>query len=178
MWTTGVTLTSSGPPKGYSVVVLQVGYMNISSEFGRRGCQEGDPNWACWHDNVAKKTGGSWYSTTKEGYGTSWKVAQVVKRVNKTCADNSINNVVEKAGRSVFASLGAKTGTDRNVSSSEWITAWYTTILGPGAAKGVPAKVQQGAPAAALGRHKVREKGNTRIQNKPACTPRCLKWHP
>ena len=135
MWTTGVTLTSSGPPKGYSVVVLQVGYMNISSEFGRRGCQEGDPNWACWHDNVAKKTGGSWYSTTKEGYGTSWKVAQVVKRVNKTCADNSINNVVEKAGRSVFASLGAKTGADRNVSSSEWITAWYTTILGPGAAK-------------------------------------------
>ena len=31
--------------------------------------------------------------------------------------------------------MGAKTGSERNVSSTEWITAWYTTVLGPDAGK-------------------------------------------
>jgi hypothetical protein len=57
------------------------------------GCREGQSDWECWRDNVAKKTGGLWYSTTKNGYcgdGTvpapancTWKVAQEIKRVNK-----------------------------------------------------------------------------------------------
>jgi len=49
-------------------------------------------------------TGGFWYSTTSSGYcgddpssnppGCSWRVKNVIKRVNKTCSDQSIFSTV------------------------------------------------------------------------------------
>ncbi len=54
---------------------------------------------------VANKTGGNWYSTHDAGYcgadpskepaGCTWRVNEVVKRVNKTCSDNAIYATVE-----------------------------------------------------------------------------------
>merc|ERR1712194_186207 len=31
------------------------------------GCQPSSPEWACWAENIPRKTGGLWYSTLKEG---------------------------------------------------------------------------------------------------------------
>jgi len=122
-----------------------VGYENVTAHFASRGCGRGSTNWECWHDNIAKKTGGNWYSAFKNGYGTQWKVSQIIKRVNKTCSDNVINTAVEKAGPAIFKKFGAKTGAARNTSSPQYVTAWYTTVLG--AAAGTPG----GAAGPAIG---------------------------
>jgi hypothetical protein len=83
-----------------------VGAENVTQHAAGRRCRAGDPNWSCWHDAVAAKTGGEWYSTTDDGYcgdgtapapdGCTWRVAKFVKRVNKTCSDNVIYDEVEK----------------------------------------------------------------------------------
>jgi hypothetical protein len=123
-----------------------VGYENITQAYATRSCKTGSPNWSCWHDNVAKKTGGMWYSTTTGGYcgdksvgtgGCTWKVAEVVKRVNKTCSDNSIYNLVESTdakGAKCFDKCSG-VGPKRNSSDTCWITCFYDTVLGPGASK-------------------------------------------
>lgn len=74
-----------------------VGVQNIST-MSAHECSQGSTAWECWHDATAHKTGGMWYSTTDKGYcgdGThppppncTWRVAQFIKRVNKTCSDN------------------------------------------------------------------------------------------
>jgi hypothetical protein len=50
---------------------------------------------------VTSPEAGLWYSTTRAGYGTTWKVAQVVKRIAKSCSDDSINAAVERAAACV-----------------------------------------------------------------------------
>ena len=51
----------------------------LPQHFGSRGCGKGEANFQCWSGNTAKKvctpSAGLWYSTTAEGYGTTWKVA-------------------------------------------------------------------------------------------------------
>ena len=109
-----------------------IGFENVTANFGTRSCEAKAPNWSCWHDNVAKKTGGMWYSTTKDGYcgdnklgtnGCTWKVAEVVKRVNKTCSDNSIYTLVEatdSAGPKCFSKCSG-IGPKRNSSDPCWM---------------------------------------------------------
>ena len=88
-----VDIATAYPPRPPTPCNGSVGKENITVFFGKMGCREGQSDWECWRDNVAKKTGGLWYSTTKNGYcgdGTvpapancTWKVAQEIKRVNK-----------------------------------------------------------------------------------------------
>jgi hypothetical protein len=124
-----------------------VGKENITEFFSRMQCRTGSPNYQCWRDNVAKKTGGLWYSTTDKGYcgdGTSpdpanctWRVNKVVKVVNKTCSDNSIYTKAEKfdagtEGAGCFAQSSCPVGAGlRNTSSECWISCFYETLLGP-----------------------------------------------
>ena len=105
--------------------------------FAQRSCSSSSKNYECWRDNIAKKTGGMWYSTTEQGYcadrqlgegNCTWRVNQVVKRVNKTCSDNAIYNVVEAYDKSSGTNCFSKcsgTGAQRNSSSTCWIAFSY-----------------------------------------------------
>ena len=77
---------------------------------------------------------GIWYSgysgTPEAGYGKTWTVAEVVKRVSKTCSDTAINEAVERAGFSsgCFSKCGPHaTGSSRNTSDPCWITCFEDT---------------------------------------------------
>lgn len=120
-----------------------VGRENVSSHFGTRGCSQGSPDWECWHDAVAHKTGGLWYSTTANGYcGTdpasepancTWRVVSMVKRISKNCSDNVIYNRVEAEdakGAKCFDGCSG-VGPTRNTSDVCWISCFYKTVLGP-----------------------------------------------
>ena len=126
-----------------------VGASNISIDHNRT-CSAGDPDWRCWQDAAGIKLGGMWYSTTTEGYcgsaqsqNCSWRVAEVVKVVNKTCSDDIIYSTVESNNEACFQSCGA-----RNTSSTCWITCFYNTLLGPEA--GQPGGQVAGMPVASL----------------------------
>jgi hypothetical protein len=112
-----------------------VGFENVSSHFGSRGCRQGEAQYECWSANTAKKvctaTSGLWYSTTSAGYGVTWKVAEVVKRVSKACSDSAINEAVERAGfaSGCFQKCGAHaTGPTRNTSDVCWISCFEETV--------------------------------------------------
>jgi hypothetical protein len=55
---------------------------------------------------------------------------------------------VERANPRVFAAAGCRTGAERNTTDPRWITAFYNSTLGPGAA--VPGGAVAGMPLAAL----------------------------
>eukprot|EP00755_Sulcionema_specki_P014778 Sspe_Gene.57631::Locus_31612_Transcript_2_3_Confidence_0.500_Length_1221::g.57631::m.57631 len=128
----------------------QVGRENVSLHYVQQKCKAGEPDWECWRSAISEKTGGWWYSTVKDGYcgavGASdpcyWRVVEVVKVVNKTCSDNSIHSTVEAYGKPCFSACPQPT----NTSSTCWIDCFYTTTLGPDAAKpggaiaGIPLK--------------------------------------
>ena len=139
------TCSCSDKPCGQAV-----GQANISGAWVNQGCPTNAPDWKCWQGNVAKKIGGSWYSTLDSGYcgdgtrppppGCTWKVAELVKQVSKDCSDNTIYNVVEKVAsggqnRSCFESCDdSGVGPHRrNTSSPCWIECFYGTVLGPDA---------------------------------------------
>lgn len=112
-----------------------VGFENVSSHFATRGCRQGEAKYECWSANTAKKvctpTSGLWYSTTSAGYGVTWKVAEVVKRVSKSCSDNAINEAVERAGfaSGCFQKCGPHaTGPTRNTSNVCWISCFEETV--------------------------------------------------
>ena len=89
-----------------------------------------------WKEASAKKLGGTWYSSVSAGYGSAWHVAEVVKRVSKSCADEAMNSAVEKAGfaSGCFQKCGPhSTGSTRNTSSTCWIECFESTVLGPDA---------------------------------------------
>lgn len=140
-----------------------VGRMNISSFFGARGCRQGSPAYECWRDNVAQKTGGTWYSTKGEGLcaqgqrpgidNCTWRVAEVVKVVNKTCSDNSIYTAVEaydssSAGNNCYQQTRCPIGAHRNSTSDCWIDCFYKALLGPDSGK--PGGAVAGLPIADL----------------------------
>jgi len=125
-----------------------VGAENVTEHAASRECSPGSKNWECWHDAVAKKTGGFWYSTVEKGWcgdgsspapaGCTWRVAEFVKRVDKKCSDNAIYNEVEKvdAGGTTpcFTQCSdSGVGPHRNASSPCWIACFYNTVLGPAA---------------------------------------------
>ena len=55
---------------------------------------------------------------------------------------------MERANPRVFAAAGCRTGAERNTTDPRWITAFYNSTLGPGAA--VPGGAVAGMPLAAL----------------------------
>ena len=124
-----------------------VGKSDLATRYAGEDCDKSSPLWDCWKTNVAKRTGGTWYSTTKEGWcgnsGTNscqWRVAHAAKRVNKTCSDRSIYTAAERhaaaAGSTCFHDCGAKTGNaHRNISSPCWIKCFYDAVLGPSGSK-------------------------------------------
>lgn len=131
-------ICNCGGGGGSSKCPANVGFENVSTHFAGRRCNTGSPNYMCWKDATAGKvttpTGGVWYSTTDEGYGTTWKVATVVKRVSKACSDEAINAAVERAGSAsgCFQRCGPhSTGPGRNTSDACWITCFEETVLGP-----------------------------------------------
>ena len=149
-----------------------VGKEDLVSHMGHHSCRSGDPNWACWRDATAKKTGGNWYSTTSAGYcgdgssppppGCMWSVKEVVKVVNKSCSDDSIYSAVENAAAELLgheeklggggacfdACTDSGVGAHRNVSSPCWIECFYNAALGPEA--GQPGGSIAGLPLATL----------------------------
>jgi hypothetical protein len=140
-----------------------VGVKNISDHVHGHDCREGDPNWECWRDAVGHKTGGFWYSTFGDGYcgdgtapapaGCTWRVAEFVKRVNKTCSDNAVYGEVEKVDAQAADSCFSKcadsvVGPMRNTSSVCWVTCFYNTVIGPAASK--PGGAVAGMPLADL----------------------------
>jgi hypothetical protein len=134
-----------------------VGWENVTEMFSfmSRSCRQGSPAYECWQGATLKKTitptTGIWYSTPKAGYGKTWKVAEVIKRVSKTCSDTAINEAVERAGFSsgCFSKCGPHaTGSSRNTSDPCWITCFEDTVLGPEA--GTPGGDVAGLPLSEL----------------------------
>lgn len=124
-----------------------VGMENLTERYASRACRAGQKPWECWRDGVAKKTGGTWYSTLDLGHcgdpksqACTWRLAKVVKRINKTCSDNTIFSTVERydaeSGVGCFnkcPSLGHFA--PRNTSDLCWIQCFYETVLGKEAGK-------------------------------------------
>jgi hypothetical protein len=148
--TDGVYWCSCSWGHGSSQCAPGVGRENLTEHYSGRKCSSGSPNYECWKDASAKKLGGTWYSTVSAGYGTTWHVAEVVKRVSKQCADNTMNQAVEKAGyQSCFKNCGPTgSGPHRNTSSTCWIECFEQTVLGPQA--GTPGGAIEGMPIADL----------------------------
>merc|ERR1712232_342253 len=123
------------------------------------GCRTGEPDWECWRNSVALKTGGLWYSTVASGYcgdgskpapkGCTWSVKKLSKIVNKTCSDNAVYTYFETYDQNsakCFASCAdSGTGPARNTSSVCWVKCFYSTLLGPDAA--TPGGKLAGVPA-------------------------------
>eukprot|EP00966_Prymnesium_polylepis_P169092 3909791-Prymnesium_polylepis.1 len=90
-----------------------------------------------------------WYSTTSAGYcgdgadadraGCTWRLAEVVKVVNKSCSDNAIYDEVEKVAAATDQCFSAcedsGVGHKRNTTSTCWIGCFYSTVLGPDAGR-------------------------------------------
>jgi len=111
----------------------QIGYENLTEKYsGSTRCSKADSTDVdCWKTHVVQKTGGFWYSTLGGGYNSTWRVAGNVKRINKTCSEESMYTTVEAADKaSCFQSCGAKIGPMRNTSNTCWIRCFYDTVLG------------------------------------------------
>ena len=101
---------------------------------------------SCYQMNVLIKTGGFWFSTTESGWcdapnadqkTCTWRVAEAVKRVNKTCSDNQLYSTLEAydnaPSKACFKSCKGQ-GVHRNTSETCWINCAYQAFLGPNAA--------------------------------------------
>lgn len=95
-------------------------------------CDATAPEWACWAENIPRKTGGNWYSTMKEGQCTesatpghcSWRVLSM-KTIRADCLKEKLVSTVEFHGPECFDSCGPRSET-----SSCWITCFFDTVLG------------------------------------------------
>ena len=131
----------------------RVGFANLT-EATTKYCVSGDQDWRCWQDTVIQKVEpAAWYSTTAAGHcdgapegPCAWRVANVSKVVNKTCADGVRFAAVEALGAAHFANCSS--GAARNASSHCWLAAFFATVLGPGCSE--PGCVVRGAPLADL----------------------------
>jgi len=108
--------------------------------------------WACWAQNIPRKTGGFWYSTLSGSQcqapgdlsigdniahdnNCSWAVKSH-KTIHEKCLKNKIITSVEahdKAG--CFASCSSA---KRDISSPCWIGCFFDTLLGPGSSSSEP----------------------------------------
>jgi len=91
--------------------------------------------WKCWHRNLARKTGGFWFSHPADAQCKDdveglcgWRVLSSTT-VEEDCLHNSVIANVEAAGPTCFEGCGDS----RNISSTCWIGCFFDTILGPDA---------------------------------------------
>ena len=127
------------PDTGRNCARPNIGAVNLSKwmaghhhwHHGNETMQE----WEYWRDNIPTKTGGFWYSTSgiaecKPGAAgpCGWRIAQTVKKVNKSCSDASINAALTTGpGKACFDACPQPS----NTSSVCFIRCWYKTVLGP-----------------------------------------------
>lgn len=97
-----------------------------------------------YKQNLAKKTGGLWYSTTEEGFCGAdnahhcmWRMVETQKRVSKACMDDSIYSYIEsKDNRNCLASCVTPTdGSARNMSDVCWVKCVFEIVLGANASR-------------------------------------------
>jgi hypothetical protein len=115
-----------------------VGYENTSAFLGRAGIGRFCPLSrghskvaACAISTAADKLQGGWYSTLKQGEGTTWRLVEVVKRVRRDCHSNSFYDAVERALPACFAGCPGGAGARRNTSSLCWAGCFVDAALGP-----------------------------------------------
>ena len=96
-------------------------------------------NMSSWYVALADKLGGMWYSTTRSGMCSaddapcSWRLLETVKRVTKTCSDDSIYRYIEGRDSSGCFSACPQPlgGARRNTSDECWVRCLFVTVLGP-----------------------------------------------
>ena len=106
-----------------------------------------------WRYNVADLLGGHWYSTPSTGLCThkdslrcTWRVVEVIKKVSRSCHDQSMFGSVVDYAVSVSKSTGAPDcfnrcpGGSKNTSNPCWIACFYNTMLGPHSSTGFGGK--------------------------------------
>ena len=127
-----------------------VGLLNLTSANGTgygiwahgRGRPGPEPNLTdidYWRYNIADLLGGHWYSTVESGLcggktatACTWRVAEVVKKVSRTCHNQGVFAAVQVHGRACFDTCPQP----RNSSSECWIRCYYNTMLGPNSGTG------------------------------------------
>jgi len=83
--------------------------------------------------NVAQKLQGNWFSTLQQGWcghagpNCTWRVVEQVKRINKTCQENFVFNVIEDKGKGCFDACPRPL----DQSGACWTNCLYDTMLGP-----------------------------------------------
>lgn len=93
-------------------------------------CTPHGPKWACWLENIPRKTAGFWYSTlaagqcTPGGSNCSWAV-QSMTTVKEECLKDRLMTTVESHNTTCFHACGA-----RNSTSPCWISCFFGTVLG------------------------------------------------
>lgn len=137
-----------------------VGMENLTQTHGNESCSSGQEQWQCWRDAAGRKTGGTWFSTLDIGLcggskaeACTWRLAQVAKRINKTCSDNTIYSAAEdydaEHGTGCFKKCPTPAlSLPRNTSDPCWIQCFYETALGPEAGK--PGGKTEGMPLQTL----------------------------
>ena len=130
-----------------------VGWENTSAFLGSEGfgrfCGEhSGPRKVsvCAVATAADKLQGIWYSTLAEGFGVTWRLVEVVKRVRRSCHAESFYSAVEQRAPACFASCGPP---PRNVSSLCWAGCFIDAALGP-AARNSTGGTRQGMSRAEL----------------------------
>eukprot|EP00039_Didymoeca_costata_P001715 m.54495 g.54495 ORF g.54495 m.54495 type:complete len:296 (+) comp10931_c1_seq3:1338-2225(+) len=118
-------------PQG--VCTPPVGRQNITEMFNRMPIHHMD-TLTYWMKNLVDRTSGMWYSTLDVGEcggpkmeKCDWAIVETIKRINATCLDNSVNNVLYSSGSACFSGCGSQA---RNESSSCYAKCFYDTLLG------------------------------------------------
>ena len=129
---------SGGYPTKKVACGVAVGYENTSARLGRarigRFCPLSRGHTkvaACAISTAADKLQGGWFSTLKQGEGTTWRLVGVVKRVRRDCHSNSFYDAVERALPACFAGCQGGAGASRNTSSLCWAGCFVDAALGP-----------------------------------------------
>jgi len=131
-----------------------VGFKNLAIEHAKDDCGEHDHDYYCWSEHIGDKFQGMWYSMPKEGYcgdeaveltdDCTWRVLEVTKVVDKSCADAAMFSLLEdfemneqQDGHLCFQSCtDSGVGAERNTSSSCWIKCAYEAVLGTNGGRG------------------------------------------
>ena len=118
-----------------------IGVQDVRTLPWNRRPSAGASKYNFWKYNLAQKIGGQWWSTvgSRPGVvgectggrgvpaGCTWRLAETVKSVNKTCHDKSMNRAIVKAGSGCFRQCPQPT----NTTSACWVDCFYKTVLGP-----------------------------------------------
>ena len=98
----------------------------------------GSEDWRWWRVNLARKTGGNWYSTHAAGEctesgpgggaaGCTWKVVENARRITSRCLLGRVATAVASQNATCFNLCAQPT----NLSSVCWVDCFMATALGP-----------------------------------------------